>query len=248
MGVSDPLADLNRLQERDLELDQIRADQSCIPEELSQARVRFKELENRLGDLQDELREVRLAYHKADLELQDLKGKYTKAKQAQAQASSAKEQTQYAEQMRQLEDRIEEIEGNDKKNIVGEIFPLMERIDRLEKEIEAVQASLEEARVRLAELEAANQQRVDDLEAVYQAKKADRDQMAATIPAAIVREYESIRRARKGTGLARMARTNQGYRCTACNVQLPMHVAQQVHQAQKVVRCPSCGRILWKGE
>ncbi|WP_027882924.1 zinc ribbon domain-containing protein [Meiothermus rufus] len=246
--MSDPLADLNRLQERDLELDQIRADQSCIPEELSQARVRFKELENRLGDLQDELREVRLAYHKADLELQDLKGKYTKAKQAQAQASSAKEQTQYAEQMRQLEDRIEEIEGNDKKNIVGEIFPLMERIDRLEKEIEAVQASLEEARVRLAELEAANQQRVDDLEAVYQAKKADRDQMAATIPAAIVREYESIRRARKGTGLARMARTNQGYRCTACNVQLPMHVAQQVHQAQKVVRCPSCGRILWKGE
>ncbi len=246
--MSDPLADLNRLQERDLELDQIRADQSCIPEELSQARVRFKELEDRLGDLQDELREVRLAYHKADLELQDLKGKYAKAKQAQAQASSAKEQTQYAEQMRQLEDRIEEIEGNDKKSIVGEIFPLMERIDRLEKEIEAVQARLEEARARLAELEAANQQRVDDLEAVYQAKKADRDQMAATIPAAIVREYESIRRARKGTGLARMARTNQGYRCTACNVQLPMHVAQQVHQAQKVVRCPSCGRILWKGE
>ncbi len=246
--MSDPLADLNRLQERDLELDQIRADQSCIPEELSQARVRFKELEDRLGDLQDELREVRLAYHKADLELQDLKGKYAKAKQAQAQASSAKEQTQYAEQMRQLEDRIEEIEGNDKKSIVGEVFPLMERIDGLEKEIEAVQARLEEARARLAELEAANQQRVDDLEAVYQAKKADRDQMAATIPAAIVREYESIRRARKGTGLARMARTNQGYRCTACNVQLPMHVAQQVHQAQKVVRCPSCGRILWKGE
>ncbi len=246
--MSDPLAELNRLQERDLELDHIREDQSHIPVELGQARVQFKELENQLDGLQDQLREVRLAYHKADLELQDLKGKYTKAKQAQSQAQSAKEQTQYGEQMRQLEDRIEEIEGNDKKNIPGEIFPLMQQMDELEKEIEGVRARLEEARARLEALETANRQRVEALEAEYQSKKVSRDQMAATIPAAIVKEYESIRRARKGTGLAQMSKTGSGYRCTACNVQLPMHVAQQVHQAQKVVRCPSCGRILWKGE
>jgi predicted nucleic acid-binding Zn-ribbon protein len=246
--VSDPLAELNRLQERDLELDHIREDQSRIPEELGQARVHTKALENQLGGLQDQLREVRMAYHKADLELQDLKGKYAKAKQAQSQAQSTKEQTQYGEQMRQLEDRIEEIEGNDKKKIVGEIMPLMEQMDALEKQIEGLKASLEEARTRLDHLEAANQQRVDDLEATHQSKKAARDQLAAIIPAPVVKEYESIRKARKGTGLAKMAKTSNGYRCTACNVQLPMHVAQQIHQANKVVRCPSCGRILWKGE
>ncbi|WP_312030512.1 zinc ribbon domain-containing protein [Meiothermus taiwanensis] len=97
-------------------------------------------------------------------------------------------------------------------------------------------------------METANQARVDALEAEYQSKKVSRDQLAATIPTAIVKEYESIRRARKGTGLTKMAKAGSGYRCTACNVQLPMHVAQQVHQASKVVRCPSCGRILWKGE
>jgi predicted nucleic acid-binding Zn-ribbon protein len=246
--VSDPLAELNRLQERDLELDHIREDQSRIPEELGQARVHTKALENQLGGLQDQLREVRMAYHKADLELQDLKGKFAKAKQAQSQAQSTKEQTQYGEQMRQLEDRIEEIEGNDKKKIVGEIMPLMEQMDALEKQIEGLKASLEEARTRLDHLEAANQQRVDDLEATHQSKKAARDQLAAIIPAPVVKEYESIRKARKGTGLAKMAKTSNGYRCTACNVQLPMHVAQQIHQANKVVRCPSCGRILWKGE
>ncbi|WP_299429628.1 C4-type zinc ribbon domain-containing protein [uncultured Meiothermus sp.] len=246
--MSDPLAELNRLQERDLELDHIREDQSRIPEELGQARVHTKALENQLGGLQDQLREVRMAYHKADLELQDLKGKYAKAKQAQSQAQSTKEQTQYGEQMRQLEDRIEEIEGNDKKKIVGEIMPLMEQMDALEKQIEGLKASLEEARTRLDHLEAANQQRVDDLEATHQSKKAARDQLAAIIPAPVVKEYESIRKARKGTGLAKMAKTSNGYRCTACNVQLPMHVAQQIHQANKVVRCPSCGRILWKGE
>ena len=143
--MSDPLAELNRLQERDLELDRIREDQAQVPEELQQARSQQKALEDRLESLQEELQEVRLAYHRADLELQDLKEKYARAKQAQMNAGSAKEQMQYGEQMRQLEDRIEEIEGNDKKNIPGEILPLLERKEALEKEIEAVQAELERA-------------------------------------------------------------------------------------------------------
>lgn len=245
--MSDPLAELNRLQERDLELDQIREDQSRIPEELAQARVHLRELEIQLSDLQEQLHEVRLVYSRLDLELQDLKSKREKAKVAQAQASGAKEQTQYGEQIRQLSGLIEDLEGNN-KDIVGQMMPLLEQIEKLEELLAQVKAQVDEARPRLLTLEAANQERVDALEAEYQSKKANRDQLAASIPTAIVKEYESIRRARKGTGLARMAKTASGYRCTACNVQLPMHVAQQVHQAQKIVRCPSCGRILWKGE
>jgi hypothetical protein len=245
--VNDPLAELNRLQERDLELDQIRQDQSRIPDELAQARMHLRQLEVHLSDLQEQLREVRMAYHRLDLELQDLKSKREKAKAAQAQATGAKEQTQYGEQIRQLTGLIEDIEGNN-KDVVGQILPLLEQMEKLEEQLLQVKAQVEEARPRLEALEAANQQRVDALEADYQSKKISRDQLAASIPATIVKEYESIRRARKGTGLAKMAKTSSGYRCTACNMQLPMHVAQQVHQASKVVRCPSCGRILWKGE
>jgi len=245
--VNDSLAELNRLQERDLELDQIRQDQSRIPDELAQARMHLRQLEVHLSDLQEQLREVRMAYHRLDLELQDLKSKREKAKAAQAQATGAKEQTQYGEQIRQLTGLIEDIEGNN-KDVVGQILPLLEQMEKLEEQLLQVKAQVQEARPRLEALEAANQQRVDALEADYQSKKISRDQLAASIPAAIVKEYESIRRARKGTGLAKMAKTSSGYRCTACNMQLPMHVAQQVHQASKVVRCPSCGRILWKGE
>lgn len=245
--MSDPLAELNRLQERDLELDQIREDQNRIPEELAQARAHLKELEVRLGDLQEQLRELRLTYQKLDLELQDLKSKREKAKAAQAQATGAKEQTQYGEQIRQLSGLIEDLEGNN-KDVVGQMMPLLEQIEQLETQLAQVKAQVDEARPKLEALETANQERVDALEITYQSKKVSRDQLAATIPTAIVKEYESIRRARKGTGLAKMAKASNGYRCTACNVQLPMHVVQQVHQANKVVRCPSCGRILWKGE
>ncbi|MER3483457.1 MAG: hypothetical protein C4332_10220 [Meiothermus sp.] len=244
----DPLAQLNHLQDKDLELDRIREEQGLIPDELKAARESFKKVEAQLADLQDRLRDVRMVYHRADLELQDLKGKFERARQAQMQAGSAKEQTQYGEQMRQLEDRIEELEGNANKKIEGEIMPLMVQMDALEGEIEHVKAKVSEAQPQLEEMEAANQTRIEGLEATYQEKKLERDRLAADIPANIVREYESIRRARRGTGLAKMAKTASGYRCTACNVQLPMHVAQQIHAGNKIVRCPSCGRILWKGE
>lgn len=245
--MSDPLSELNRLQECDLELDHIREDQSRIPEELRLARLHLKALEHQLSGLQDQLREVRMAYHKADLELEDLKSKREKAKAAQAQATGAKEQTQYGEQIRQLSGLIEDLEGNN-KDVVGQILPLMEQMQKLEEELAQLKAQVDQAKPSLGALEAANQQRVTHLEATYQSKKAVRDQLAAAIPALIVKEYESIRKARKGTGLAQMAKTSNDYRCTACNVQLPMHVAQQIHQASKVVRCPSCGRILWKGD
>ena len=238
--MSDPLADLNRLQERDLELDAIREDQGRTPEELVASRVHFKKLEAQLTDLQDQLRDVRVAYRKADLERQDLIAKRDKAKTAVQNASTPKEQTQYSEQVRQLTGLIEEIDGD--------ILPLMEQTEKLEGQVEAVQLKVDEARPALDELEAANKARVEQLEETFQTKRFERDSIAEEIPLTIVKEYESIRRARKGTGLAKIAKAGAGHRCTACNVQLPMHIAQQIYTGNKVVRCPSCGRILWKGE
>jgi len=238
--VSDPLAELNRLQEKDLELDQIRIEQERTPDELKEARAGLKKLENQLAELQDQMRDLRMGYYKADLEQRDLSAKRDRAKAAQQQAMNAKEQTQYAEVVRQLSDRHLELDS--------EILPLLKQMEELEAKIESVKAGVSEARPKLDSLEVANNARVEQLEAAYQEKKSTRDAHAATILASIVKEYESIRKARKGTGLAKMAKAGSGYRCTACNVQLPMHVAQQVHQATKVIRCPSCGRILWKGE
>ncbi len=238
--MSDPLAELNRLQQQDLELDAIREDQGHLPEELKEARVHFQKLQAQLADLQEGLREVRVAYHKADLEHKDFSAKRDKAKAAQQQASSAKEQTQYAEQVRQISGLIEELDA--------EILPLLEKMEVFEGKIDGVKGLIGEAKPNLDKLEAANKARVDELEASFQEKRFQRDSLAETIPLNIVKEYESIRRARKGTGLARMGKAGADYKCTACNVQLPMHVAQQVHAGNKVVRCPSCGRILWKGE
>ncbi len=233
------LADLNRLQEKDLELDRIREEQEQVPDDLRSTRKEWKSLEDKLAGLQDQLHEVQHDYRQNDLELQDLTQKQAKAKESQKNAQGAKEQTQFENVIRQLGDRISELEDV--------ILPMLGEIERLEGEVAAVKEAMARTRPRLDELEAANQARVDGLEAAYQAKWTERSRMAELLPQDLVQEYQTIRKARKGVGLARMVLASAGHRCGACNVQLPTHVAQRVHQGNVVVRCPSCGRILWTG-
>jgi hypothetical protein len=237
---ADPLAELSRLQDKDLELDRIRDEENRTPEALIAGRKRWKALEAELGELQVRLQGVRLEFGRNDLEIKDLSQKRARAQDSERRASSDREQMQFNNVVLQLGDRIKELEDS--------TMPLLEQIEGLEGEVERVKGLMDEAKPKLDEEEEENRLRIEMLEADYQTKWAARSELAATIPVNIVKEYEAIRKARKGTGLAKMLKAGAGYRCHSCNVQLPMHIAQKVHAGSGVVRCPSCGRILWKGE
>lgn len=242
MNAPDVLGYLFALQDRDLQLDKIREEQARLPEALVEVRRRWKALQDELGQLQQQLRENQLEFHRNDLEIKDMAAKQAKAREAQKAAGSGQEQMQYENRIRQIGDRISELED------VG--VPLMEEIDRLEAEVARVKDLQSTTQPELELLEEENQGRVATLEADLQGRMTDRNNVAATIPAALVKEYEAIRKAKKGTGLARTTTLGSATRCGACNVQLPPYVVQKVHQfnGTNPVRCPSCGRILWKGE
>lgn len=241
MNAADALAQLFALQDKDLQLDHIREEQARLPEPLVVARKEYQSLESELRNLQDRLRELQLEFHRNDLEIKDLSSKQAKAKEAQSHATSSQEQIQYENRIRQIGDRISELED------IG--VPMMEHIDELEAQIAQVKSMQQEALPRLQGLEQENQDRVQAMDVELQLKNAEREEMAAAIPAALVREYESIRKAKKGTGIAKTFKSGAISRCAACNVQLPPYVVQKVHQfnGTNPTRCPSCGRILWKG-
>ena len=241
--MSDPLAELNILQDRDLELDVIRAEQDQTPGELLEFRASYSKLEGQLLGLREQLRDVRMSYDKIDLEQRDLTAKRDRAKHSSDHASSPKEITQFGEIHRQLSERVDELDTD--------LVPLLERIEDLEGKVAGVQAEVDEAKPILEEMEAANAARVEKLQEDFLEKRFARDTLAENIPHTIMREYDAVRRAKKGTGLALIAKAGVSFKCTSCNVQLPMNVAQQVYgtpNPNKVNRCPSCGRILWKGE
>jgi len=239
VNIAGALADLYTLQEHDQELDRIKEKQEQLPPELVEARERWSRLSEKLAQLKEQYVALQREYQQNDLEIKDLAAKRKQAEDEQLQSSSVREQTQFENRIQQLSTRIDEL--------TELTMPILEEMERLAEEIKQLEAEAAELKPELEQLEAQNSERVAALEEEFQTKYAKRQEMAGSIPASLLREYETIRRARKGVGVARVKVQGGVYLCEACSVQLPTHVAQRVYQSGQVVRCPGCGRLLWRG-
>ena len=239
VNIAGALADLYTLQEHDQELDRIKEEQAQLPPELVEAREQWASLSERLAHLREQYLTLQREYQQNDLEIKDLAAKRKQAEDEQLLSTSVREQTQFENRIQQLSTRIDEL--------TELTMPILEEMEQLREQIEEIEAQVAELKPELDSLEAANAERVAALEEDYQAKLAKRQEMSGSIPASLLREYETIRRARKGIGVARVRAQGGVYLCEACSVQLPTHVAQRVYQSGQVVRCPGCGRLLWRG-
>lgn len=236
---AEALRALYALQDKDLEIDRLQKEAETLPQDLLSVKAQVETLEAELTALLERQAELRKTYNRHSLDIEDLTAKEKQAEAEQRQAQSAREQTQYENRIQQIKDRIREL--------LELSTPIMEAMEEVEAEIARVEEALAGLRPRLEELVRENQKRVEVLEEEILKLKEVREAMAQGIPAPVLKEYEAIRRARKGTGVVRMLRQGQVFRCEGCNVVLPTHVAQKVIQGQ-LTRCPSCGRLLWKGE
>lgn len=227
---------LNAVQALDLELDRLQQQEASIPEDLRLARDEKVRLEAALVAARESHMAVRRAVNEADLELRDLSAKRERARNDQRQSSSAKEQTQYENMIQQLSGRIEELENDS--------LPLVERMETLEASVKALEEQLEALAPRLAELEGMDEDRINALRADYTSKLQHRDSMTHGMDARLLREYDSVRKAKKGLGIVPVV----AGKCGGCKMQLPLNIVQRVRGGTIPVKCPSCGRILWTGE
>ena len=83
------------------------------------------------------------------------------------------------------------------------------------------------------------QTRLKELEEESARHDAERRKLAERVDPKIFRRYELIRK-RRGSALSAAI----GGSCTVCNITLPPMLFQQIMQAQEMIQCPSCNRIL----
>jgi uncharacterized protein len=65
--------------------------------------------------------------------------------------------------------------------------------------------------------------------------------LRAALPAALLLQYDETCRKKAGRGIAAV----RAGLCEGCRVVVPTSLVQQVRRGDDVVRCNSCGRILW---
>jgi len=232
------LEKLSEVQGFDLQLDTLREERAQTPPELLETREKRHDLVRRLERKKQERDELRRRVASTDLELKTLQQRRKDASELGLRASSAKEASQYQNQELQFATRVQELEED--------ALPLMETLETLEQEVDGLQAELDEVQPTLDTMVAEEDERVAAVDAKTDEVKKRRDALAGTLDRALLKQYEQVRRARRGVGLVEIV-DNQ--RCGGCSVRLPIHVIQKARRGRGVVRCPSCGRILWpKGE
>lgn len=236
MNESGPLERLYRVQQLDLDLDQLQAEEGRVPEVLEGARREQERVNNALEDAEIELEGVEKQVRTLEGDLASTKDQIARSKAEQDKnAFDPKAQTQYQNRIQQLGDRITETEGD--------VQPLYERRRALEERRGELRAHLRELRPQIAQMERDDEARVQGLQSQQAGVRAGRDQAANTIEPRLYKEYTMIRRAKRGLGIVPI----ENGRCTGCNMQLPVTVQQRAGTGKlPAVKCPSCGRFLFK--
>jgi uncharacterized protein len=223
---------LGTIQAMDLDLDKLRLDETSIPTDLKTARDEKTRLEAALSKLRQEHLAVRRKLSEAELELASLGAQLKRAEHDQQHASSAKEQGQYASRVVSLRGEI--------NDLTDDTLPLTEKLDDLNKQLEDIGIELDELEPKLTHLESLDDERIQELQKQYNSKQAERDNLAKGVDEKVLRDYDSVRKAKKGIGFVQVV----AGKCGGCKVQLLPNLLQRVKAGQFPVKCQSCGRIL----
>lgn len=110
------------------------------------------------------------------------------------------------------------------------------RLALLEQELSESRASWKSRESELSKLLTA-------LTTEREGAQAERGSKAANMDPKSVQRYETIRRSKKGLGVAKVERGL----CQACRMALPTHLQQLIRNGRETVLCSSCGRMLFTG-
>ncbi len=227
------VADLASLQEIDdhlarltTDLDEARADLED-DEALEAARSALTEVEERCSALEREQRQL-----EGEIDGLVARVEREEGRLYDGSVNLPKELAGLQQEIASLRSRLSDVEDTE-----------LALLDRLEE----AEAAREEARTALQREEAASAEKhtrlggvVERLEAEIAAKQAERETCRARLTAALVAQYEDLRRRRGGVAVTHM----QGSICTGCRVTVPPSARKRALDPETPTLCPNCERIL----
>jgi predicted nucleic acid-binding Zn-ribbon protein len=230
------LQQLIALQEKDGELDKVKAVLDKIPVMVANLKAQLESEKAKAGEVKN--RVLTLEKKKKEKEL-ELAQKEEAAKKHGAELNTVK--TNEAFKALQTEIGFAKQAASE---IETEILTVMEQIDAAKKEEKAKLAELStEQKTFEAEI-AGHEKRLAEQQAAFDASKAGRDAATAGIPADAIKIYEHVRKRGKLNAVVPI----DGTMCSACRIELAPMVIVEATKAKALVTCESCQRIIYRRE
>ena len=93
--------------------------------------------------------------------------------------------------------------------------------------VNALKAELNELLPQLESLEQAERERVEAVDKKMEDVRSQREALAQDIDDSLLKQYDQVRKSRRGVGLAEVV---DNASCSGCNVRLPIHVVQKARK------------------
>ncbi len=222
-----------RLQEIDLRAAELTREIAALPKHIAEIEKKLVSHERKLEADRAALAANLKDRKKLEGDIQTQEGKISKLKD---QMLGAKTNDQYRafqneidfcqKEIRHAEDRILEL--------MGESEPLDKNVKAAESALKVEKAEVEKEKQEARERTAVDKKALDEFH-------AERKKIVAELTPSVHRRYETIRKMRRGIGVAEAV---EG-RCAACHIAMRLQFFQDLKKGEEVMSCESCGRLLY---
>ncbi len=234
MSMTQIAAALYQLQQLDLELERVAAEQQVVAKSL-QGNARLQELRIEHNSAQQQLRSRLQAQKEAEWALEEL-----------TRRLGAQEQRLYSgmvsnpKELNALQQEIQHLRTQQGRQ-EDTYLEVMEATESLQEESRRKAETLQQAEEAWTRESAAMLARRDQLEVRKQELQARRTQMLTSIDAGFISRYEAMRRAKQGRAISKVEQNS----CQWCRVILTPSELQRVRISSQLQTCTNCGRILY---
>ncbi len=227
------LKDLFSLQELDLELASIDSQMAQTERELGTG-VRLEKLEQ---DLHNE--GVKLEEFRTRMRVQRVEADIQRERAAELESHLYDGQITNPRDLESLEVEVASVKRMlDEQD--SELLEISIEIDDSQKKHAEMEQQFVETKAKWEAKEAELTQLMTRLKAERERLAGRREELAATVDPASLRQYENLRRSKGGVAVAKVERGL----CQGCRMALPTMHLQQVRTGRQTVLCSTCGRIL----
>ncbi len=227
------LSILIRLQGIDLEIRKLKAEKKKLPERYDALKETIQQKNREIEELKDKLADLRT--RKTEVE-DELELELERLKKSQQKLTAVKTNREF----QALSKEIEEIKKANKTR-EDEILQLEEQIEELKQEVEKRKKEIEGFEKEAG----AEKKRITTKEKEYDSKigalTQERDQVEKDVKPDLLAKYKFLSDKRAGIVVAAV---DQGV-CSACNMNIPPQMFNELLREERILYCPSCQRIIY---
>ncbi|MEE8341445.1 MAG: C4-type zinc ribbon domain-containing protein [Candidatus Neomarinimicrobiota bacterium] len=224
------LIELQNIDTKLMELEDILGD---LPNKVDELILEEKQAIKNIEEGKIRIKEIQLDLNKIELRVKEDNQKIDHLKDQLFQVTTNK---QYDATMQEIDHLKEQLDKDETVDIelMEEKDVLEEKIKNLEKNVESVSKDLSDRRKSLEQmlLESAEQKKL---------LENDRDELIKTIEPEVLKRYDVVRNARRGTAVVPIL----GASCSGCGAVVPPQKIAEVRSDKASYTCDDCSRFIF---